>query len=60
MRASIPDDLLDLFDGPALGHVSCIDRVSHKHLGQEYERRRPRAVFFIEINRVGHSGTWGS
>jgi hypothetical protein len=60
MTASIPDDMLDLFDEPALGHVSFIDRMSHKYLGQEYERRSPREVFFIEIDRVGHSGTWGS
>jgi hypothetical protein len=60
MTASIPADLLDLFDGPALGHVSCIDRMAHKYLGRAYERRNPREIFFIEIDRVGHSGTWGS
>jgi PPOX class probable F420-dependent enzyme len=132
MTASIPDDMLDLFDEPALGHVSytndagqivsfpmwvdfeggrllasspvgsrkgqavrrrpqvavsivstktpwhwlsvsgrvveirpdegleLIDRMAHKYLGQAYERRSPREVFFIEIERVGHSGTWGS
>jgi PPOX class probable F420-dependent enzyme len=132
MPASIPDDILDLFDEPALGHVSYtndagqivsfpmwvdfdggrllssspvgsrkgqavrlrpqvavsivstktpwhwlsvsgrvveirpdeglafIDRMSHKYLGQAYERRNPREVFVIEIDRVGHSGTWGS
>lgn len=38
MTASIPGEVLDLFEEPALGHVS----------------------FFIEIDRVGHSGTWGS
>ena len=38
MTTSIPDDMLDLFDEPALGHVS----------------------FFIEIDRVSHSGTWSS
>jgi hypothetical protein len=36
-----------------------IDRMSRKYLGQAYERRTPREVFVIEIDRVGHSGTWG-
>jgi PPOX class probable F420-dependent enzyme len=132
MTASIPDDMRDLFDEPALGHVSYtndagqivsfpmwvdfdgtrllasspegsrkgqavrrrpqvavsivstktpwhwlsvsgrvveirpdeglafIDRMSQKYLGQAYERRNPREVFFIEIDRVGHSGGWGA
>jgi general stress protein 26 len=132
MTASIPDAMLDLFDEPALGHMSYtnaagqivsfpmwvdfdgsrllssspvgsrkgqairlrpqvafsivstrtpwhwlsisgrvveirpdeglvfIDRMAHKYLGQAYERRSPREVFFIEIDRAGHSGTWGS
>ena len=132
MPASIPADLVDLFDEPALGHVSYTteagqivpfpmwvdhdgsrilisspvgsqkgaavrarpqvgvsivstktpwrwlsisgrvveiqpdvdvafsDRMSQKYLGQAYERRTPREVFVIEIDRVGNSGTWGS
>ena len=132
MTASIPDDMLDLFEEPALGHVSYtnsagqivtfpmwvdfdgvhllasspegsgkgramrrrsqvavsivstktpwhwlsvsgrvvefrpdeglafIDRMSQKYVGQAYERRAPREVFAIEIDRVSHSGTWGS
>jgi PPOX class probable F420-dependent enzyme len=132
MTASIPADMLDLFDEPALGHVSYtndagqivtfpmwvdfdggrllasspvdsrkgqavrrrpqvavsivstktpwhwlsvsgrvveirpdeglafIDGMSQKYLGQAYQRRSPREVFYIEIDRVGHSGTWGS
>jgi PPOX class probable F420-dependent enzyme len=132
MPASIPDSMLDLFEEPALGHVSYtndagqivsfpmwvdfdgarllassplgsgkgkavrqrpqvavsivstrtpwhwisvsgrvveirpdeglafIDRMSQKYLGQAYERRNPREIFHIEIDRVGHSGTWGS
>jgi general stress protein 26 len=40
--------------------LAFIDRMSRKYLGQDYERRTPREVFEIEIDRVGHSGTWGS
>ncbi len=40
--------------------LAFIDKMSHKYLGQAYERRTPREVFVIEIDRVGHSGTWGS
>ena len=39
--------------------LAWIDRMSLKYLGQPYERRGPRAVFTIEVDRVGHSGTWG-
>lgn len=37
-----------------------IDKMSHKYVGQRYERRTPREVFVIEIDRLGHSGSWGS
>jgi PPOX class probable F420-dependent enzyme len=40
--------------------LAFIDRMSQKYLGHPYERRTPREVFEIEIDRVGHSGTWGS
>jgi hypothetical protein len=40
--------------------LAFIDRMSHKYLGHAYERRTPREVFAIEIERVGHSLTWGS
>ena len=131
MTASIPDDMLDLFDEPALGHVSYtndtgqivsfpmwvdfdggrllssspvgsrkgqavrlrpqvsvsivstktpwhwlsvsgrvvdirpdeelawIDRMSVKYVEQPYQRRSPREVFTIEIDRVANSGSWG-
>jgi PPOX class probable F420-dependent enzyme len=39
--------------------LAVIDRLSQKYLGQPYERRTPREVFVIEIERVSHSGTWG-
>ena len=40
--------------------LAFIDRMAHKYLGAAYERRTPREVFSIEVDRVGHSGTWGS
>lgn len=40
--------------------LAFIDKMSHKYVGQAYERRTPREVFVIEIDRVGHSGSWGS
>ena len=39
--------------------LAFIDRMSQKYLGQGYERRTPREVFVVEIDRVGHSGNWG-
>jgi nitroimidazol reductase NimA-like FMN-containing flavoprotein (pyridoxamine 5'-phosphate oxidase superfamily) len=39
--------------------LAFINRMSHKYLGQAYQRPGPREVFVIEIDRVGHSGTWG-
>jgi PPOX class probable F420-dependent enzyme len=39
--------------------LAVIDRLSQKYLGQPYERRTPREVFVIEVDRVSHSGTWG-
>jgi PPOX class probable F420-dependent enzyme len=129
--ASIPDDLRDLFDEPALGHVSYlsrkghivtfpmwvdfdgehilvsspegskkgkafrerpevavsivsgknawhwlsisgrvvdiqadenlefIDRMARKYTGSDYQRRSPREVFTIEVQRVSSSGQWG-
>ncbi len=37
-----------------------IDKMSHKYVGQAYERRTPREVFVIEIDQLRHSGSWGS
>jgi hypothetical protein len=36
-----------------------IDRMSRKYLGTDYQRRTPREVFTIEIDRVSNSGSWG-
>jgi hypothetical protein len=41
-------------------NLAWIDRMSIKYVGQPYQRRGPREVFTIEVDRVGHSGTWGS
>lgn len=38
--------------------LACIDRMSQKYTGQAYQRRTPREIFVIEIDRVGHSGNW--
>ena len=38
--------------------LAFIDRMSVKYTGQAYQRRKPREVFVIEIDRVGHSGSW--
>jgi hypothetical protein len=39
--------------------LAFIDRMSHKYLGRAYERRSPREVFTIAVDRMSHSGTWG-
>ena len=39
--------------------LAYIDRMSEKYLGQAYQRRTPREVFAIEIDRLANSGTWG-
>ena len=39
--------------------LAWIDRMSLKYLGQPYQRRTPREVFTVEIDRVGSSGSWG-
>jgi PPOX class probable F420-dependent enzyme len=40
--------------------LAWIDRMSVKYVGQPYQRRDPREVFTIEIDRVSDSGAWGS
>ncbi|HEX7472658.1 MAG TPA: pyridoxamine 5'-phosphate oxidase family protein [Candidatus Limnocylindrales bacterium] len=40
--------------------LAWIDRMSQKYAGQLYQRRSPREVFMIEIDRVGSSDSWGS
>jgi nitroimidazol reductase NimA-like FMN-containing flavoprotein (pyridoxamine 5'-phosphate oxidase superfamily) len=38
--------------------LAFIDRMSQKYVGQPYQRRTPREIFVIEIDRVGNSGNW--
>ena len=40
-------------------HLAFIDRMSQKYTGKKYERRTPREVFTIAIERVSSSGQWG-
>ena len=36
-----------------------IDRMAHKYTGKDYQRRSPREIFKIAIDRVSSSGDWG-
>jgi hypothetical protein len=36
-----------------------IDRMSQKYAGSDYERRTPREIFTIAIDRVGTARAWG-
>ena len=56
MPASIPAEVLDLFDEPALGHMSHLD--AQDRIGAPYSRRTPREIFLIEIDRARKS--WAS
>jgi PPOX class probable F420-dependent enzyme len=40
--------------------LAFIDRMSHKYVGSDYQRRTPREIFTIEIDRVSPSRKWGS
>jgi PPOX class probable F420-dependent enzyme len=40
-------------------NLGFIDRMAQKYTGKPYERRTPREVFTIEVDRVSHSGAWG-
>jgi PPOX class probable F420-dependent enzyme len=39
--------------------LAFIDRMSHKYMGKAYERRTPREVFTVEIDRAGPTRSWG-
>ena len=43
-----PDEILEF-----------IDRMAHKYTGKDYQRRSPREIFKIAIDRVSSSGDWG-
>jgi hypothetical protein len=40
-------------------HLAFIDRMSQKYAGKTYERRTPREIFTVAIDRVSSSGQWG-
>jgi PPOX class probable F420-dependent enzyme len=40
-------------------NLEFIDRMAQKYTGKAYERRTPREVFTVEIDRISHSGAWG-
>jgi hypothetical protein len=40
-------------------NLAFIDKMSRKYTGQDYQRRSPREVITIEIDRVSSSGQWG-
>jgi PPOX class probable F420-dependent enzyme len=39
--------------------LAFIDRMSQKYAGKNYERRTPREIFTVAIDRVSSSGQWG-
>ena len=40
-------------------NLAFIDRMSRKYVGSDYQRRTPREIFSIAIDRVSSSGQWG-
>jgi PPOX class probable F420-dependent enzyme len=40
-------------------NLAFIDRMAQKYTGKAYERRTPREIFAIEIDRLSSSGQWG-
>jgi PPOX class probable F420-dependent enzyme len=41
-------------------NLEFIDRMSHKYVGGPYQRRTPREIFKIAIDRVSPTREWGS
>jgi hypothetical protein len=41
-------------------NLAFIDRMSHKYVGTDYQRRTPREIFTIAIDRLSPSRKWGS
>jgi hypothetical protein len=39
--------------------LAFIDRMSQKYTGKTYERRTPREIFRVAIDRVSSSAQWG-
>ena len=40
-------------------NLAFIDRMSQKYVGSDYERRTPREIFTIKIDRVSTARAWG-
>ena len=40
-------------------HLEFIDRMSRKYTGSDYQRRTPREIFKITVDRVSSSAEWG-
>jgi PPOX class probable F420-dependent enzyme len=40
-------------------NLALIDRMSQKYTSKKYERRTPREIFTVAIDRVSSSGQWG-
>lgn len=40
-------------------NLAFIDRMSQKYMGTSYQRRTPREIFTIEIDRAGPTRSWG-
>jgi len=40
-------------------NLAFIDRMSQKYVGSDYERRTPREIFTIAIDRVSTARAWG-
>jgi PPOX class probable F420-dependent enzyme len=40
-------------------NLAFIDRMAQKYTGKAYERRTPREIFTIEVDRLSSSGQWG-
>jgi PPOX class probable F420-dependent enzyme len=53
---SISGRVIDIKPDENLGFI---DRMAEKYTGKTYERRTPREIFTIEIDRASHSGAWG-
>lgn len=41
-------------------NLAFIDRMAQKYVGSSYERRTPREIFTIAVDRVSPSRSWGS
>ena len=40
-------------------NLAFIDRMARKYTGSDYQRRSPREIFTIEVERVSSSAQWG-